>query len=69
MVGAYTGWAGVLLTIFLGSLLGTLIFVPLALIGKKKLVPFGVFLALGAAVTYLWGADVVAWYKSYLVGL
>ena len=69
MVGAFTGWTGVLLTIFLGSLLGTLIFVPLALIGKKKLVPFGVFLALGAAVTYLWGADVVSWYKSYLIGL
>lgn len=69
MVGAFTGWTGVLLTIFLGSLLGTMIFVPLALIGKKKLVPFGVFLALGAAVTYLWGAAVIAWYQSYLVGL
>ncbi len=69
MVGAFTGWTGVLLTIFLGSLLGTMIFVPLALIGKKKLVPFGVFLALGAAVTFLWGAAVIAWYQSYLVGL
>lgn len=69
MVGAFTGWTGVLLTIFLGSLLGTLIFVPLALIGKKKLVPFGVFLALGAAVTYLWGPDIVTWYKSYLGAL
>ena len=66
MVGAFTGWTGVLLTIFLGSLLGTLIFVPLAVIGKKKLVPFGVFLALGAAVTYLWGPTIVTWYKSYL---
>lgn len=69
MVGAFTGWVGVLLTIFLGSLLGTLIFVPFAVLGKKKLVPFGVFLSLGAAVTYLWGADIVTWYKSYLVGL
>ena len=48
------------------TLLGTIIFVPLALIGKKKLVPFGVFLALGAAVTYLWGPAIVTWYKSYL---
>jgi leader peptidase (prepilin peptidase)/N-methyltransferase len=69
MVGAFTGWTGVLLTIFLGSLLGTIIFVPLALIGKKKLVPFGVFLALGAAVTYLWGPAIVTWYKSYLGAL
>jgi len=69
MVGAFTGWTGVFLTIFLGSLLGTLIFVPLALIGKKKLVPFGVFLSLGAATTYLWGPAIVEWYKSYLTGL
>lgn len=69
MVGAFTGWTGVLLTIFLGSLLGSLIFVPLALIGKKKLVPFGVFLSLGAAVTYLWGPAIVTWYKSYMGGL
>ena len=69
MVGAFTGWSGVFLTIFLGSLLGTLIFVPLALIGKKKLVPFGVFLALGAAVTYLWGPAIMTWYKSYVGGL
>ncbi|MGH7533738.1 MAG: prepilin peptidase, partial [Gemmatimonadales bacterium] len=55
MVGAFTGWAGVLLTIFLGSVLGVLIFVPPAIVGKKKLVPFGVFLALGAATTYLFG--------------
>lgn len=69
MVGAFTGWTGVLLTIFLGSLLGTLIFVPLHVIGKKKLVPFGVFLSLGAAVTYLWGPAIVTWYKSYVGGL
>jgi leader peptidase (prepilin peptidase)/N-methyltransferase len=69
MVGAFTGWTGVLLTIFLGSLLGTLIFVPLALIGKKKLVPFGVFLSVGAATTYLWGPAIVEWYRSYLTGL
>lgn len=69
MVGAFTGWSGVFLTIFLGSLLGTLIFVPLALIGKKKLVPFGVFLSLGAAVTYLWGPAIVTWYKSYIGAL
>jgi leader peptidase (prepilin peptidase)/N-methyltransferase len=69
MVGAFTGWTGVLLTIFLGSLLGSLIFVPLALVGKKKLVPFGVFLAVGAAATYLWGPAIVRWYMSYTMGL
>jgi len=56
MVGSFVGWQGVLLTIFLGALAGTAIFLPLTLIGKKKLVPFGVFLAIGAAVTFVAGA-------------
>lgn len=66
MVGAFVGWQGVLLTIFLGALAGTIVFLPLALLGRKKLVPFGVFLALGAAVTYLVGPAIIAWYRRYL---
>jgi leader peptidase (prepilin peptidase) / N-methyltransferase len=66
MVGAFVGWQGVFLTIFLGSVVGTLVFGPLALIGKKKDVPFGVFLAMGAAVTFLWGDLVLDWYRGYL---
>lgn len=62
MVGAFLGWQGVLLTIFLGALLGSLIFVPLALAGRKKLVPFGIFLALGAAAAYMVGPWLYAWY-------
>jgi leader peptidase (prepilin peptidase)/N-methyltransferase len=66
MVGAFVGWQGVLLTIFLGALAGTAIFLPLTLIGKKKLVPFGVFLAMGAAVTYVIGPSIIEWYRRYL---
>jgi prepilin signal peptidase PulO-like enzyme (type II secretory pathway) len=51
---------GALLTILLGSVLGLAIGVPLAwLQGKLEAMgtylPLGTFLALGAAVTYLWG--------------
>ncbi|HWA59054.1 MAG TPA: prepilin peptidase [Gemmatimonadales bacterium] len=67
MVGAFVGWQGVLLTVFLGALLGTLVFVPLSLVGKKRLVPFGVFLSLGAAATWLAGAAVIAWYKNFVL--
>jgi leader peptidase (prepilin peptidase)/N-methyltransferase len=66
MVGSFVGWQGVLLTIFLGALAGTAIFLPLTLIGKKKLVPFGVFLAIGAAVTYVIGPAIIDWYRRYL---
>ena len=66
MVGAFLGWQGTLLTVFLGALIGSLIFVPLSLIGHKKLVPFGIFLAVGAAATYLIGPAILTWYSAYL---
>ncbi len=66
MVGAFLGWQGVLLTVFLGALSGTIIFLPLRLMGQRKLVPFGVFLAIGAAVTYLVGPALIEWYRHYL---
>jgi leader peptidase (prepilin peptidase)/N-methyltransferase len=68
MVGAFVAdWRKVLLTVFLGALLGSLIFVPLSL-KKKRLVPFGVFLALGAAVTFVAGDAIIAWYLHFLHG-
>ena len=66
MVGAFVGWQGVLLTIFLGAFAGTLVFLPLALVGKKKLVPFGVFLAVGAAISYLIGPAIIEWYRGFV---
>ena len=66
MVGAFLGWQGTLLTIFLGALIGSLVFVPLTLAGHKKLVPFGIFLAIGAASTYLVGPAILTWYSAYL---
>jgi leader peptidase (prepilin peptidase) / N-methyltransferase len=66
MVGAFLGPLGVLLTIFLGALLGTLIFAPISLRTGKP-VPFGIFLALGAFVTHLFGGAMVGWYvESFL---
>src|SRR5216117_1014431 len=67
MVGSFVGWQGVLLTIFAGALLGTVIFVPLYF-KKKRLVPFGVFLALGAAVTFLFRDTVIDWYLRFIRG-
>jgi len=66
MVGAFLGWQGVLLTIFLGALLGSLVFVPLTLAGRKQLVPFGIFLAAAAAVAYLVGPPLFAWYLGVM---
>lgn len=66
MVGAFVGIPGVLLTIFLGALFGSLIFGPISL-KTGKLVPFGIFLALGAGIAEPWGAAIVDWYLRTFV--
>src|SRR3954462_3683292 len=67
MVGSFVGWRGVLLTVFAGAAIGSLIFVPLSL-KKKRLVPFGVFLAVGAVVAFVFGDAIIAWYGHFLKG-
>jgi leader peptidase (prepilin peptidase) / N-methyltransferase len=67
MVGAFLGPLGAVLTIFLGALVGTLVFGPYSL-RTGKLVPFGIFLAIGAAVTQAWGGDILRWYGTAVLG-
>jgi leader peptidase (prepilin peptidase) / N-methyltransferase len=68
MVGAFLGPVGALLTIFLGALVGSIIFLPVSL-RSGKLVPFGIFLAVGAAVTEVWGGAIIGWYRVSMLGL
>ncbi|HEX5724922.1 MAG TPA: prepilin peptidase [Longimicrobiaceae bacterium] len=67
MVGAFLGPAGVVLTLFLGALFGSLIFGPISL-KTGKLVPFGIFLALGAGIAEPWGTAITDWYLRTFVG-
>jgi leader peptidase (prepilin peptidase)/N-methyltransferase len=67
MVGAFLGPLGALLTIFLGALVGTIIFMPISL-RTRRLVPFGIFLAIGAAVTEVWGDAIIEWYRTDMLG-
>jgi len=67
MVGAFLGPPGVLLTIFLGALFGSLIFGPISL-KTGKLVPFGIFLALGAGITEPWGQALIQAYVRWAFG-
>ncbi|HET6638568.1 MAG TPA: prepilin peptidase [Gemmatimonadota bacterium] len=64
MIGAFLGWKGALLTVFLGALAGTLVFVPLAW-KSDRLVPFGLFLALGAALAFYLGDPLLGWYMGF----
>jgi leader peptidase (prepilin peptidase)/N-methyltransferase len=67
MVGAFLGPIGALLTVFLGALVGTIVFLPISL-RTKKLVPFGIFLAVGAGIAEGWGDALVAWYSTAFLG-
>ena len=73
MVGAFTGPEGALVTIFLGSLAGLVIGVPVTLArGKNQLMgtylPLGVFLAIGAAVSLFYADNLAHWYLHLLTG-
>ncbi|MFQ5848823.1 MAG: prepilin peptidase [Candidatus Methylomirabilales bacterium] len=65
MVGALLGWQEVLLTIFLGTLTGSVIALLLLASGRKGRkdpMPFGPFLALGAILALFWGDELIAGY-------
>jgi leader peptidase (prepilin peptidase)/N-methyltransferase len=66
MIGAFLGWEGVLASVFLGALVGTLVFLPALFRERKPLVPFGIFLALGGAAWLLAGPRLTAWYAGLL---
>ncbi len=69
MLGAFIGWKGVLFTIFVASLTGTLAGVALMFQrreGMKLAVPFGPFLAVGAMAYVFIGPEVMHWYLRWM---
>jgi leader peptidase (prepilin peptidase)/N-methyltransferase len=63
MVGAFLGLWGVATTLFLGSLVALLVFGPISAL-TKRLIPLGIFLAVGAAFSYVWGEALLDWYRT-----
>jgi leader peptidase (prepilin peptidase) / N-methyltransferase len=65
MIGALIGWQGVLFTIFVSSLIGTVIGIILILVQRKNLklaIPFGPFLSIGAVIYIFFGNELIDWY-------
>ena len=65
MMGAFLGYKLTLLALFLAVTVGGLVALALLSTGlrrRKDAIPFGPFLAAGAAVAMLWGDGVVTWY-------
>jgi leader peptidase (prepilin peptidase)/N-methyltransferase len=68
MIGAFLGVRGVVVTLFLAALLGSL--TGIALMARRRIqmqskLPFGFFLSIGAIATLFWGHGVVDWYLSF----
>jgi prepilin signal peptidase PulO-like enzyme (type II secretory pathway) len=69
MVGAFLGWQLTMLTIFMASLLGSIIGILLITMrgGNMKMeIPFGVFLGPAALIALFIGQDLIDWYLKML---
>ncbi len=67
--GAFLGWQKVLLVIFIGALLGSVVGVFQIAVQKKSrksLIPFGPFLAAGTLITLFYGNSLIRLYLEYL---
>jgi len=69
MIGAFLGWKAIIFTVFVGSAVGTVVGVAVALRtqrGRKMAVPFGPFLSLGALLFLFWGQGIINWYLGFM---
>ena len=67
--GALLGWQKVLLVIFIGALLGSVVGVFQIAVQKKtrkSLIPFGPFLATSTLITLFYGSSLIRLYSDYL---
>jgi leader peptidase (prepilin peptidase)/N-methyltransferase len=65
MIGAFTGWKGVVFTIFAASILGSIFALVPRLFGKAEWtakIPFGPYLAGGAVLWVFYGPQWLNWY-------
>jgi len=68
-LGAWFGWQGVLLVIFVAYLFAALVILPLLIFRKVNMadaVPFGPALVVGGLVTLFFGQAILGWYLGLL---
>ena len=71
-IGMWLGWQAVLVTVFVGCLLGSVFGIALKFLrGKRwgKPIPFGPYLVLGAVVALFLGEHIASWYWNMAVGV
>ena len=68
LIGAFLGWPLTLLSLMIASIAGTIIGIALIATGRgtmKYALPFGTFLAIGAAVSAAVGQAILDWYLRF----
>ena len=69
MIGAFLGWKLTIVTLMMASFTGTLVGIGVLASGRggmKFALPFGTFLALGAAIAATVGQGLLEWYMGFL---
>jgi leader peptidase (prepilin peptidase)/N-methyltransferase len=66
MIGAFTGWKGVVWTLFVSSFAGSIAGLALKFTGGDERVPYGPFLAIGVFFYFLFGLQFFNWYGSVI---
>lgn len=65
MIGIFTSWQAVLLTLFIGSFIGSIYgIIQLSVRRKSETFPFGPFMSLGALVSIFYGVRFTQWYMN-----
>lgn len=65
IVGAFLGWPGALMVVLAGSAMTGVVSAILGLL-RRRLVPFGIFLALAAGAIFVVGDAITQWYLNFL---
>ncbi len=69
MIGALLGWPGVVWTIFVSSLLGSVVGIYMRVTSGKERIPFGPYLGLAAFLYLFFGVRAMQWYFDYLTSV
>jgi leader peptidase (prepilin peptidase)/N-methyltransferase len=68
MIGAFLGWPATLMTLMMGSIAGSIVGMLIIALRRgdmKYALPFGTFLAMGAALAATIGPNLLNWYLGY----
>ena len=67
--GLLIGWQNIIIALFVGCILGSIIHISLMIILKKeRMLAFGPYLSLGIFLAMLYGKPLFDWYIGLIVG-